>query len=75
MAGEPLTLEMLAKFHRDVVRPDLVDAIDARLSTFEHRLNGHFATMHERFDRLDALSSEAIAIVKRLEQPKPSRAD
>jgi hypothetical protein len=58
MADEPLTLAVLAKFHRDIIAPEFArigerfDRIDGTLDEFR----GHFDAIYQRFV-LDAPAS------------------
>jgi hypothetical protein len=47
---------------------DGLDATETLLTTRFHGFDAHFAEMHRRFDRLDALSQMALATVKRIEE-------
>jgi hypothetical protein len=52
MADEPLTLAVLAKFHRDILAPEFArigerfDRIDGTLDEFR----GHFDAIYQRFE-------------------------
>jgi hypothetical protein len=58
MADQPVTLAVLARFHRDVILPDLERVVGA---LFEQRfvprldaIDAHFDAIYQRFDRLES---------------------
>ena len=57
MADEPVTLSVLAQFHRDVILPDMQRVVGELRSEMNARfddVNGHFDAIYQRFDRLEA---------------------
>ncbi|HVO13265.1 MAG TPA: hypothetical protein VMX54_21165 [Vicinamibacteria bacterium] len=70
MPDHPLTLAELMQFHREVFLPDFERLLGERDNALVERLgktlDGHFAEMHRRFDRLDALVAEARATMERI---------
>ena len=64
-------VDVLTRFHRDVVIPDIeriVDArIDARITPFRDEVMTHFDTIDHRFDRLESETASLKSAVRRLE--------
>jgi hypothetical protein len=66
MSDEALTLAVLAKFHREIVLPDVervVGGLRREMNTRFDEVFAHFAAIHKRFDRLDQIR----AIYKRVD--------
>jgi len=65
-------LPILARFHREVVVPDvkrIVDeAVGEGIGALEQRLNGHFDAIYQRFDRLETEYHMLVVGVKRIEE-------
>jgi chromosome segregation ATPase len=62
--------EALTIYHREVLLPDMnrmFNTAETPLTKGFDGFDGHFAEMHRRFDRLDALSQEALATIRRIE--------
>ncbi len=56
MADEPLTLATLAKFHREIVAPDIervVGGLRLEMNARFDEVFGHFDAIYQRFDRLE----------------------
>jgi cell division protein FtsB len=65
----PITLSVLAKFHRDMILPEFV-RITERLERMDSRFDvvyGHFDAIYQRFDRLDALAAAQGKFALRVE--------
>lgn len=57
MADQPLTLNALVQFHRDVVAPDLdriVSRLDVRFNALRDEMLSNFDAIYKRFDRLES---------------------
>lgn len=52
MADEPLKLAALAKFHREVVVPDIARAVQASVDGLRAEMNAGFDAVYRRLDRL-----------------------
>jgi chromosome segregation ATPase len=65
-------LQTLTRFHREVVMPDVLQAIDRafdeRLTPFRNEVNGHFDAIYKRFDKLETEYYALCAAVARLEK-------
>ncbi len=61
--------EVLLRFHREVFLPDLKRLLQEKLSFVGLGLDEHFAELHRRFDRLDALAAETKATLQQIEEP------
>ena len=59
--------EVLLRFHREVFMPDVRRLLQEKLSFVGLGLDEHFAELHRRFDRLDALAAETRATLQRVE--------
>ena len=63
MSDQPLTMAVLAQFHRDVILPDIervVGALKVRIDARFTALDRHFAAIHQRFDRLETEYQKAL---------------
>ncbi|HEV8659996.1 MAG TPA: hypothetical protein VGS96_15430 [Thermoanaerobaculia bacterium] len=57
MADQPLTLNDLVQFHRQVFLPDFERIVDSRLAPINLRFDdvfAHFDAIYKRFDRLES---------------------
>lgn len=52
MSDAPLTLSALAKFHHEVILPDVQRIVGEAVETFERRIDAKFDGVYQRFDRL-----------------------
>ena len=68
MSEAPITLSVLAEFHRKVILPD-VERVDARLvnGRFD-AIDAHFDAMYHRFERLETEYEAIKAGLGRVEQ-------
>ena len=66
-------LQVLTRFHREVVQPDLnqlldrVSGVEGSLGTLRDEMLTHFDAIYQRFDRLETESQALVAAVRRLE--------
>jgi chromosome segregation ATPase len=70
MSDQPLTLAVLAQFHRDVILPDVervVGALESRINARFDDVSGHFAAVYRRFDRLETEYHMLVAGLRRVE--------
>jgi hypothetical protein len=75
MSDQPLTLAVLAQFHREVILPDVervVGALEARMNARFHDVYGHFDAVYHRFDRLDEIGGHRLAAVSPGADDRPS---
>jgi hypothetical protein len=59
MWDQPLTLAVLAQFHRDVILPDVervVGALESRMNARFDDIDRQFDAVYRRFDRLDEIA-------------------
>ena len=71
MDERPLTIEALARFHREVALPDIERIVDARLIPIHLRFEdvfAHFDAIYKRFDRVDSEIAALTARIMRLEK-------
>ena len=72
MSDQPLTLIVLAQFHRQVILPDIERVVGNAVGGSERRLRDEMHTLHDFvLTRLDRLETEYEAIksgLRRLEQ-------
>ncbi len=65
-------LNVLTRFHRDVVVPDIERIFDerfeARITPFRNEVMTNFDAVYARFDRLEAEYASLKAAVRRLEE-------
>jgi polyhydroxyalkanoate synthesis regulator phasin len=64
-------IPILAKFHREVVLPDMqriARELRAEMDTRAREMNGHFDAIYKRFDRLEIEYQMIVAGLKRLEE-------
>ena len=71
MSDQPLTLAVLAQFHRQVILPDIERIVGGTIETAEARLRDEMHTLHDavlkRLDRLDIEYEMIKAGLKRVE--------
>jgi hypothetical protein len=75
MSDQPLTLAVLAQFHRDVILPDVervVGAVESRMNARFDDVCGHFDAVYRRFDRLDQIGGDRLAAVSPGANDRPS---
>jgi len=72
MSGQPVTFAVLARFHREVILPDVERVVGA---LFEQRLlprldaiDAHFDTIYQRFDHLETEYEAIKAGLGRVEE-------
>lgn len=63
MADEPLTLSILARFHREVILPDIARVVEGAERRLRDEMHGLFDALAQRLDRL----SQIRVIEERLE--------
>jgi hypothetical protein len=75
VAEEPLTLAALAKFHREIILPDIQRVVDASANGLRAEVNarfddvfGHFDSIYQRFDRLETEYHMLVLGLKRCEE-------
>ena len=72
MSEEPLTLSVLARFHQEVVRPDIERIVGDRVAGAEQRLCDEMHTLFDalaqRMDRLETEYHMLVAGLKRVEE-------
>ena len=61
-------IPVLAKFHREVVLPDVKRAVGEVVGDLEGRMNAHFDAIYERFDRLESEYHMLVVSLKRVEE-------
>jgi len=62
-----LTLEVLTKFHRDVVLPDIERIVSRVVGDLELRLNGHLDAIYQRLERLETEYQMLVVGMRRIE--------
>jgi chromosome segregation ATPase len=70
MSDQPLTLAVLAQFHRDVILPDVervVGALESRMNARFDDVYGHFDAVYRRFDRLETEYQMLLAGLRQVE--------
>jgi hypothetical protein len=70
MSDQPLTLAVLARFHRDVILPDVervMGALELRMNGRFDDVHGHFDAVYRRFDRLETEYQMLVAGLGRVE--------
>jgi len=71
MANEPVTLSVLAAFHREVILPDMrrvVGELRDEMSGRFDDVDGHFNAIYKRFDRLETEYQMLVAGLRRVEE-------
>lgn len=72
MAEQPLTLPVLAKFHREVILPDIERILGEAVADSEGRLRNEMYTLHDallqRMDRIETDFESMKAGLARVEQ-------
>ena len=61
-------LQVLTRFHREVVLPDLERVVDARISPLREEMLANFDAVFRRLDRLESEYQALSAAVERLEK-------
>jgi hypothetical protein len=70
MSDQPLTLAVLAQFHRDVILPDVervVGALELRMDARFSAVDGHFDAIYHRFDRLETEYQTLVAGLRQVD--------
>jgi hypothetical protein len=70
MSDQPLTLAVLAQFHRDVILPDVervVGALELRMDARFSAVDGHFDAIYHRFDRLETEYQMLVAGLRQVD--------
>jgi polyhydroxyalkanoate synthesis regulator phasin len=60
-------IPILARFHREVVLPDIQRIVGSAVGDIEGRMNAHFDEIYKRFDRLEAEYHMLAAGLQRVE--------
>jgi chromosome segregation ATPase len=68
MSDQPVTLAVLAQFHRDVVLPDVERVVGALERRMDARFNAHLDAIYQRFDRLEAEYQMVVVGLRRVEE-------
>ncbi len=53
MGEEPLTIAALARFHREILLPDMERMVANAVGGLRTEFAGHFDEIYKRFDRLE----------------------
>jgi hypothetical protein len=61
MSDQPLTLIVLAQFHRQVILPDIERVVRAAVGELRLEMHGYFDAVYGRLERLD-VEYEAIKV-------------
>ena len=61
-------IPILTRFHREVVLPDVRRIVREVVGDLEGRMNAHFDTIYQRFDRLETEYHVLVAGLKRVEE-------
>src|SRR4051812_1523803 len=68
MADEPITLETLVRFHREILAPDVTRIVDGAIAAAEQRQSSHLDAIYQRFDRLETDYHMLVAGLSRVEE-------
>lgn len=68
MSDAPLTLSVLAKFHREVILPDVQRIVGDAVDSIEQRIDGKLDGVYHRFDRLETEYQMVVAGLRRVEE-------
>jgi chromosome segregation ATPase len=68
MADEPITLAVLARFHQDVLLPDVREIVRAGIDGLRLEMHAGFDSIEQRLDRLETEYHMLVAGVKRIEE-------
>jgi predicted nucleic acid-binding Zn-ribbon protein len=68
VADEPVTLAVLAKFHREVILPDIERVVGAGLDGLRAEMNAGFDAVYQRLDRLETEYHMLVVGLKRVEE-------
>lgn len=72
MTDPPLTLAALAKFHREILMPEVRqvvrDEVGGEIGGLRGEMHGAFDALAQRFDRLETEYHMLVAGTKRLEE-------
>jgi chromosome segregation ATPase len=68
MAGEPLTFETLARFHREVMLPDVQRIVEGTERRLRDEMHALFDAQAQKLDRLETEYHMLVAGMKRLEE-------
>ena len=68
MSDAPLTLAVLAKFHQDVLLPDVQRIVGEAVDSLERRIDARFDGVYQRFDRLETEYQMIVAGLRRVEE-------
>jgi len=60
-------IPILARFHREVVLPDIQRIVGEAVGGLEGRMNAHFDAIYQRFDRLETEYQMLVAGLRRVE--------
>ena len=67
--------QVLTRFHREVVLPDLDSRIGVKIDTLRDEMLSHFDAVYKRLDRLESEYQALSAAVARIEARMVSRAE
>lgn len=68
MADPPITLSVLAQFHRDVIVPDMERMGQRIIDEMRREFNGQLDAIYKRFDRLEVEYQAIVSGLRRLEE-------
>jgi predicted nucleic acid-binding Zn-ribbon protein len=68
MSDPPVTLSVLAQFHRDVILPDVERVVGALMDVRLAAVWGHFDAIYQRFERLESEYHMLVAGLLRVEE-------
>src|SRR5688500_7006578 len=67
MSDQPLTLAVLAQFHRQVILPDIERVVNNAVGQLRLEMDGHFDDVYARLDRLEVEYQAIKEGLRRLE--------
>ena len=67
MSDQPLTLAVLAQFHRQVILPDIERIVGSAVGQLRLDMSGHFDAVFARFERLESEYEMIKAGLQRIE--------
>jgi chromosome segregation ATPase len=67
MSDPPVTLSVLAQFHRDVILPDMQRVVRDAVEDLRVEFSGHFDALYRRLDRLETEYQMLVAGMRRIE--------
>lgn len=67
MSDQPLTLAVLAQFHRQVILPDIERVVNSAVGQLRLEIDGHFDDVYARLDRLEGEYQAIKEGLRRLE--------